>query len=152
MAPGSVDAQIGGAQVLLARKQPAQAAAAFDRVLGGDPGNVRALNGAGLARDDLRHHAQAQAFYRRALEIEPEDRTVRNNLGLSLALSGNRDEAVAILRKLASEPDALPRYKENLDYALSRRSRTAAGGSWTPLSRRPLRRVSTRTFLENVTA
>jgi Flp pilus assembly protein TadD len=52
---------------------------------------------------------------------------VRNNLGLSLALSGQRDEAAAILRKLASEPDALPRYRENLAYALSLRSgKTAA--------------------------
>jgi Flp pilus assembly protein TadD len=112
--------------VLLARKQSAEAAAAFDRVLASEPGNLRALNGAGLARDDLRQHAAAQGFYRRALELDPEDRTVRNNLGLSLALSGRRDEAVAILRKLASEPDALPRYRQNLDYALSRRPHCAA--------------------------
>jgi Flp pilus assembly protein TadD len=129
LSSGSVDAQIGAGQVLLARKESVEAAAAFDRILERDPGNAKALNGAGLARDDLRQHTRAQAFYRRALEIDPEDRTVRNNLGLSLALSGNLDEAIAILRKLANEPDALPRYRENLAFALSRRPSTAAPGA-----------------------
>jgi Flp pilus assembly protein TadD len=74
----------------------------------------------------LRRHDEAQIFYRRALQIDPDDRTVRNNFGLSLALSGRREEAVAVLRKLVSEPDALPRYRENLAYALSRRSAPAS--------------------------
>jgi Flp pilus assembly protein TadD len=126
LAPRDVDAQIGAGQVLLARKRAEDAAEAFGRIVASDPANLKALNGAGLASDHLRKHDEAQAFYRRALQIDPDDRTVRNNLGLSLALSGKRDEAVGILRKLVSEPDALPRYRENLDYALSRRAAPAS--------------------------
>jgi hypothetical protein len=48
-----------------------------------------------------------------------ENALLRNNLG---ALARPEREAVAILRKLASEPGALPRYRENLSYALSRGS------------------------------
>jgi Flp pilus assembly protein TadD len=126
LAPRHVDAQIGAGQVLLARSRAHDAADAFRLILENDPANIKALNGSGLALDHLRRHDEAQIFYRRALQIDPEDRTVRNNFGLSLALSGRREEAVAVLRKLVSEPDALPRYRENLAYALSRRSAPAS--------------------------
>jgi Flp pilus assembly protein TadD len=125
--PANVEASIGLGQVLLAREQHAQAGELFGRIASGHPNNVKALNGWGLALDGLRRHDEAQPHYRRALQIDPGEATVRNNLGLSLALSGRRDEAVAILEKLANEPGAIPRYRENLAFARSLRSAPSAG-------------------------
>jgi Flp pilus assembly protein TadD len=66
-------------------------------VLADAPDNVRALNGRGLALDQLERRDEAQASYRRALTIDPDNAVARNNLGVSLTLSGHRKEARAIL-------------------------------------------------------
>jgi len=52
------------------------------------------------------------------LAIDPDDQSTRNNLGLSLALSGDYDQAIAILGKLTLEPGATPRMRQNLSLAL----------------------------------
>jgi Flp pilus assembly protein TadD len=87
-------------------------------VLAADPQQVRALNGAGIALDLLGRHQEAQQSYRIALAIKPDDRAVRNNLGLSLALGGNYDGAIADLSQLTLEPGTTARMRENLALAL----------------------------------
>src|SRR3546814_2977922 len=66
----------------------------FDRALRSKPEDPRAYNALGILRDQAGEHAAAQILYRQALERDPANFSVRNNLGLSLALDGKRDEAI----------------------------------------------------------
>ena len=72
-----------------------------------------------MARDVQGHHAAAQDAYRLALGAAPAFTAAQVNLGLSLALSGNADEAVRQLRPLAAAPDAAPLVRQDLALALT---------------------------------
>lgn len=117
-APTDVRPEIGLGRLNLVRRQPALALGAYSRALQDAPGNLVAINGKGVALDLLGRHLDAQAVYRRALLNNPDDRTLRNNLGLSLVFTKNYDEAVTILTALAEEPGATPRNRQNLALAL----------------------------------
>ena len=52
----------------------------------------------------LGRHAEAQAKYRQGIELAPDFLALRNNYGLSLAISGQPQEAIAQLAPLASQP------------------------------------------------
>jgi Flp pilus assembly protein TadD len=117
--PQIAEAEIGLGRVFLAQHKPAEANVEFDGALKHLPDDTRALNGAGVARDDLGRHEEAQAFYQRGLAIAAADRVLRNNYGLSLALSGNYAKAVTLLRPLVDEPGATARNRQNLALALA---------------------------------
>src|SRR4051794_2831341 len=53
LAPGQADARYGLARTYLARNQPSEAVAEFQAVVTSEPRNVRALNGMGIALDQL---------------------------------------------------------------------------------------------------
>jgi tetratricopeptide (TPR) repeat protein len=105
--------------VFLAQHKPAEANVEFYGALQHLPGDTRALNGAGVALDNLGRHEDAQLYYQRGLAIAPDDRTMRNNYGLSLALAGDYAQAVAVLRPLVDEPGATARNRQNLALALA---------------------------------
>ena len=117
-APTDVRPEIGLGRLNLVRRQPAVALAAYNLALQDAPGNLVATNGKGIALDLLGRHLDAQAVYRRGLLSSPDDRTLRNNLGLSLVFTKNYDEAVSILTALAQESDATARNRQNLALAL----------------------------------
>src|SRR3546814_16350325 len=85
---------------------PALAAVQFDRATHSDAKDPRPYNALGILRDQAGEHEAAQAFYRSALERDPTNLSVRNNLGLSLALTGKRDEAIELMAELAVDPEA----------------------------------------------
>ena len=58
----------------------------------------------GIALDLLGRGQEAQSAYRAVLAIAPDDRAARNNLGLSLLLSGDYEGAVAECRRLPVSP------------------------------------------------
>ena len=95
--PGRTDAHMGLGRIYLAKHKPNQALAEFQAVIATDPKNLRALNGAGIAFDMLGRSQEAQQSYRATLAIKSDDRAARNNLGLSLALSGAYDQAITEL-------------------------------------------------------
>ena len=80
------------------------------------PEDPKLLQLIGVADDFVGQHEEAQARYRRGLELLPNDRALALNLALSLALTGNYAEAVGILRPIASAPSSTPR--ERLTLAL----------------------------------
>ena len=123
--PGNVDAAIGLAQIRLSQQRPQEALAALDSVLLAAPDDLRALNAKGVVLDKERRHGEAQALYRKALAGAPKDQMLRNNLGLSLALDGQADAAIAILRPLSREPNASAQYRDSLTFAL--KQKRAAG-------------------------
>ncbi len=116
--PSSIEAKIGLARLSLG-SDPAAAEALLLEVLQRDPRNTTALNDLGVARDLAGNHAGAQEAYRQALGIDPRFIAAQVNLALSIAMTGRGEEAVRMLRPLASDPAASPKLRDNLAAALA---------------------------------
>ena len=73
----------------------------------------------GSVADRLDDHEGAQAFYRAALKIAPDEPFVLCNLGLSYALSKHLGPAEETLRQAAANPKADARVRQNLALVLA---------------------------------
>lgn len=118
--------ELGNALVALGRPSLAvgEFEAAFDKSQ-----DVRCLNGMGVALDLMGNQAGAQAQYRAGLQLEPANTSLRNNLALSLAVSGQYPESLRLLEPIARAPGSTVRQRQNLAliYGLSGdRDRAAA--------------------------
>ncbi|MDB5394241.1 MAG: hypothetical protein JWM91_1747 [Rhodospirillales bacterium] len=121
--PPRADTQIGAeaqAGLGMALVQLGQPAAAIDPLRKGlavkpDPRGYRAL---GVAENLLGRNTDAEADYNRGLALAPNDQGLHSNLGLSLALSGNFNGAITILRAAAANSDATAKTRQNLALAL----------------------------------
>ncbi|MEA2783412.1 MAG: hypothetical protein QOK29_4956 [Rhodospirillaceae bacterium] len=93
-----------------------------------DKPDWRTKNSLGVAYDMLGDHASAQSAYRAGLTVAPDNLQLLTNLGLSLTLSGNFPEALAMLGKAARDPAAGARQRQNLAlaYGLSGNDQKAA--------------------------
>jgi len=80
------------------------------------PDDAKLLQLIGVADDFAGQHEEAQARYRRGLELLPRDPALSLDLALSLALTGNYPEAIGVLRPFATAPTSTPR--ERLTLAL----------------------------------
>jgi Flp pilus assembly protein TadD len=78
------------------------------------PNDPKLLELIGVADDFSGKHEEAQARYRRGLELLPFDPALSLNLAMSLALTGNYPEAIAILRPIAVGPASSPRERQTL--------------------------------------
>ncbi len=127
LVPDDVDAKHGYGNALIALDRPSAALSQFEAALGLRE-EARSLNGIGIAHDMLGDHTAAQAHYRTALVLEPANLTVRNNLALSLAVTGKFAEAIAIMRRAITDPRAGARHRLNLAlvYGLAGHSAAAA--------------------------
>jgi Flp pilus assembly protein TadD len=101
----------------------------FDRAAQSDPQDPRPYNALGILRDQAGEHEAAQGLYRLALERDPANFSVRNNLGLSLALDGKRDEAIEVLAELAVDPQAGQTVLRNLEAAYASRTPPQPGAA-----------------------
>jgi Flp pilus assembly protein TadD len=115
--PNSADAYRGWGNVLIALDQPQLAQAQYEAALKVAPNDHRTFNGLGVVRDLAGDHAGAQDYYRRGLALAPDHLPLQNNYGLSLALSGNYQESVRVLRGVAAHPSATARNRLNLALA-----------------------------------
>lgn len=115
--PEDAEGLRGLGNTLVVLNQPAAALQQYERALAGtnDP---RLYNGLGVASDMLDEYKVAQAYYRTGLELAPDNMELANNLGLSLMLSGDRDGAVRVLRRVAGGTRAKARHRLNLALAL----------------------------------
>ena len=77
----------------------------------------------GLAFDRMEEHSQAQKAYEFALERQPDRVSTLSNYGLSLALTGQLDQAEAALRKAVEAPGADVRVRQNLALILGLQGR-----------------------------
>jgi Flp pilus assembly protein TadD len=107
-------ALLGLTKAHLALGEPAKALEYADQALAQASHDERVLVDRGVALDTLGRHAEAQASYRAVLATTPRHVSARNNLALSLAVTGQFDEAVALLTPLARSSAATPRIRENL--------------------------------------
>ncbi len=81
--------------------------------------NWSILSAQGAVEDQLGDHDQAQAYYRAALKIAPNQPQVLSNLGLSYALSQQLPMAEETLQLAAAQPAADMRVRQNLALVLS---------------------------------
>jgi Flp pilus assembly protein TadD len=112
--PHSAAAELGLGRCLLQRNAAA-AEQAFAAATLDDPGNAAAFNDLGIARDLQGNHEGAKAPYRQSLLLKPGDTATEVNLGLSLALAGDADDALQYLGPLAASQRATPKIRQ--DYA-----------------------------------
>jgi Flp pilus assembly protein TadD len=73
----------------------------------------------GVALDSLTRHDEARTAYGRALQLAPDHPLVLNNLGLSQALDGQLDEAIATLTHAHEQPQAGMQIRQNLALLLA---------------------------------
>lgn len=78
------------------------------------PQDADAAIGHGVALDMLNRHDEAQKCYRAVLDVSPRNVAARNDLALSLALTGDFAQAIDILTPIARSADASPRERQNL--------------------------------------
>jgi Flp pilus assembly protein TadD len=116
ISPHDVRARLGLAKMLL-RDDLHGAELAFRAILADSPHNPVVLNDLGYVLDLQERHAEAQSFYVEALASDPNRLSVRVNLALSLALSGQAPRAESMLRDLAQTAGATS--KVRLDLALA---------------------------------
>ncbi len=114
--PNDVDALRGMGNALIAMNKPELALSKLRHAVDIEA-NPSTQNSLAVAYDMLGHPDEAQATYRKGLELEPGHRVLGNNLGLSLALSGKHDEAVSVLGTLVDLSSASPLYRQNLALA-----------------------------------
>jgi len=116
LAPGDADALRGLGLALLAQNLPEPAVAPLEAALQVAP-DARTYNALGVALDSLKRHARAQTVYREGLGVDPDNLNLKSNLGLSLALSGQNGEAIALLEQVVQSPNATANHRQNLALA-----------------------------------
>lgn len=79
-----------------------------------DPNDPKLLLLIGVSDDFMGQHTNAQVRYRQGLRFAPGDRSLILNLSLSLALTLNFDEAIAMLHSLAFSPGATPQERQTM--------------------------------------
>ena len=117
------------AKSLLSRAQYGAAILQYRNALAERPHDGKALNGLGVALDQLGEHAEAQKQYRAALAQDPDDMTALNNLGMSLIMAGDYAAAISALAPAAESFKATESLRRNLALAYAR-----AGANAQPLS------------------
>ncbi len=97
-----------------------QAAPAVDLLRKGLPSapSARGYRSLVVAEDLLGQYPAAIEDARRGLALAPEDLGLKDDLGLSQALAGDLDGAIATMRAAASSSGAGPRHRQNLALVL----------------------------------
>jgi Flp pilus assembly protein TadD len=112
--PARLGALLGLTRAYLNLSEPAKALEYANEAQGLAPHDARVLVDKGVALDTLNRHAEAQELYRAVLVILPRHVSARNNLALSLALTGRYDEALALMGPLVRSSSATSRERENM--------------------------------------
>lgn len=83
-----------------------------EQVRGG--GDWRVLSARGTVLAQKGHHKQAQSYYLAALRKQPQATSVRNNLALSYAMSGQPQQGEKLLSEVVQAGHETPRMRQNL--------------------------------------
>ena len=78
-----------------------------------------------VAYDTLGNNKSAQDAYARADALSPDNPTILNNMGLSQALSGHLDQALATMSRAADLPNATAQTRQNLALLLALKGNAA---------------------------
>ena len=119
MNPEDFEALYGLAKTSLDLGKFDEAEGQLERALQVNDQDPRVYNALGIVKDQKGEHSVAQALYRTGLLIDPGNVPLRNNLGLSLALTGEQGESIEMLRGVAGAPGSGFVSSQNLALASS---------------------------------
>lgn len=115
--PGYVEAHYRLGKTYIALEQYDLAQFQFQTALQHKIDDPRVYNALGIVNGLIGEHGSAQEVFQAGLKVAPTDVSLRNNLGLSLALSGSYAESIAILQEVAAAPNANETSLQNLQLA-----------------------------------
>lgn len=95
------------ADILMARKQYADAIVAYEEILRGEPKNAELLNKIGVGYSNLTKLDKAKKYYERAIKVNPQHASALNNLGTVHFYQRKFRRAIKIYqRAIAVRPDS----------------------------------------------
>jgi tetratricopeptide (TPR) repeat protein len=105
------------ADILVARKQFADAAAAYEEILRREPKNAPLLNKIGMAYQQLGDARRAEHFYKTATHADKRFSSAINNLGTLEYAKGNYRKAIKYYKKALRLANDQAAFYSNLGYA-----------------------------------
>src|SRR5437763_7012727 len=96
--PSAASALLDQAEALLANGDYSSAQPLLEKAAVKDPKSYQAWYDLGYCEQALNHNSEALSAYKKSLEISPKIFETNLNLGLLLANSGERDQAISYLR------------------------------------------------------
>jgi tetratricopeptide (TPR) repeat protein len=105
------------AEIMMARKQYAEAAKAYQALLVDDPHNATMLNSVGMAYQVLGDGDRAQHYYKLAVRADKTSSYALNNLGTLEYAEQRYGRAIKYYRKAIAKGNALAGVYTNLAYA-----------------------------------
>lgn len=111
---GALQAKIG--KMLLTSGRAGEAIEMLERSASAPGVEWKTLSALGSAYDQQGQYARAREKYRAALDLQPGELSIQNNMAMSFALEGKLAEAEKILRAAVAQPGvaAQPRIRQNL--------------------------------------
>jgi Flp pilus assembly protein TadD len=110
----NVPALLGLAKAYLKSGKPALALDPVSKAYALNPNDPKVMLLLGVTKDLSGEHQEAQAWYRRGLELAPGDAALTVDLALSLALSGDYPSAIAVLQPIAIGPRGSAQERQTL--------------------------------------
>jgi tetratricopeptide (TPR) repeat protein len=105
------------ADILVARKEFAAAATAYEHILAQEPKNAPLLNKAGMAYQQLGDTELATRYYKRAMKADKHFASAVNNLGTLEYGKGSYGKAIKYYKKAVSLSSDQAAFYSNLGYA-----------------------------------
>ena len=105
------------ADILVARKQYAEAATAYEHIVAQEPKNAALLNKVGMAYQQLGDLRLAERYYKRAMQADKRYSSAVNNLGTLEFAKGNYGKAIKYYKKAIAVTNDQAAFYSNLGYA-----------------------------------
>ena len=115
--PQQTDALYGLGKIYIDQQRYDLAMGPLEAAAASDSDDPRIYNALGVVMDQQGQHQEAQAYYQQGLAHSPRNVSLRNNLGLSMVLSGQPEAGLAMLRDVAAEPESGATAGHNLEMA-----------------------------------
>jgi Flp pilus assembly protein TadD len=112
--PASRDALLESARAHLAAGQGFYAIDPLNRLRAQDPRDWRYVSLLGVAYEQVSRTEDAEAAWRQALQMSPDNPAILSNLAMHYAARGQGSEAERLLRQAADQPGASVQVRQNL--------------------------------------
>ena len=116
--PGNLEAMLEVGRAHIARGQAFYGIAALEQARDAAPNDWRPLSLLGVAYQQVRRPADAQAAWTAALALSPDNPNVLSNMAMAMVAGGDSASAEPLLRRAAAHPDATLQMRQNLALVL----------------------------------
>jgi Flp pilus assembly protein TadD len=123
--PNNADALLEIARAFIAEGQGFYAIEPAKHLQALAPRDWRPLSLLGVAYTQVRRDEDAQAIWRQALQLSPDNPAVLSNMAMALAAQGDAAQAEVLLRRAAIQPGASLQVRQNLTLVLGLQGKLA---------------------------